>query len=214
MNRRLPHFVDTAPFDVYVGAERLTPEQHYYLAPQWRLMWWKFGAHSVAVAAGVVLALFYVSILFTENPRALFARYRAHRVRLCAAAGRIHLFHEGRFVGPFVYGVRYHLRHGDAETRVRSAPQRGAAALLSAHTPAGSGPVRGPLPPRLPAEGGQLFLLGTDRLGRDMLSRLLYGARVSLTVGLIGIAVSFVLGISMAGSPATLAVGPTPSSSG
>ena len=47
--------------------------------------------------------------------------------------------------------------------------------------------------------GGTFFLLGTDRLGRDMASRLLYGGRVSLTVGLIGIAVSFVLGISIGG---------------
>ena len=44
-----------------------------------------------------------------------------------------------------------------------------------------------------------MFLLGTDRLGRDMLSRLIYGARISLTVGLIGIAVSFVLGITIGG---------------
>ena len=35
-----------------------------------------------------------------------------------------------------------------------------------------------------------MFLLGTDRLGRDMFSRILYGARISLTIGLIGIALS------------------------
>ena len=44
-----------------------------------------------------------------------------------------------------------------------------------------------------------MFLLGTDRLGRDMLSRILYGARISLTVGLIGIAISFFLGIVLGG---------------
>ncbi len=36
-----------------------------------------------------------------------------------------------------------------------------------------------------PAEGGTLFLLGTDRLGRDVLSRIIYGARISLTIGLM-----------------------------
>ena len=50
------------------------------------------------------------------------------------------------------------------------------------------------------AEGGTLFLLGTDRLGRDMLSRIIYGTRISLTVGLIGITISFVFGIVLGGA--------------
>jgi peptide/nickel transport system permease protein len=50
-----------------------------------------------------------------------------------------------------------------------------------------------------PAEGGQMFLLGTDRLGRDILSRIIYGARVSLTIGLVGVSTSFVLGILIGG---------------
>ena len=44
-----------------------------------------------------------------------------------------------------------------------------------------------------------MFLLGSDRLGRDMLSRILYGMRISLTIGLIGVAVSIVLGVILGG---------------
>ena len=44
-------------------------------------------------------------------------------------------------------------------------------------------------------DGGTLFLLGTDSLGRDLLTRIIYGARISLTVGLLGVTLSFVFGL-------------------
>src|SRR5690606_752102 len=48
-------------------------------------------------------------------------------------------------------------------------------------------------------EEGTAFLFGTDSMGRDVLSRTIYGGRISLSVGLLGIAISFIIGIVVGG---------------
>ncbi len=50
-----------------------------------------------------------------------------------------------------------------------------------------------------PPEGAEMFLLGADRLGRDIHSRIMHGAKLSLTVGLIGVAISFAIGMAVGG---------------
>ncbi|MGV3725020.1 MAG: ABC transporter permease [Actinomycetota bacterium] len=50
------------------------------------------------------------------------------------------------------------------------------------------------------AEGKRVYLLGTDVFGRDYLSRLLYASQISLSVGLIGIAITFTLGLLVGGA--------------
>ena len=44
-----------------------------------------------------------------------------------------------------------------------------------------------------------MYLLGGDRIGRDVLSRIIYGTRISMTIGLVGVAVSFFIGILLGG---------------
>jgi len=48
-------------------------------------------------------------------------------------------------------------------------------------------------------QGTRIYLLGADLKGRDILSRLIYGARISLSIGLIGVTISFVIGIIVGG---------------
>ena len=113
----------------------------------------------------------------------------------------MHLFHDGQFVGPFVYGRRCTL---DMDTLKREYTDNTSDVQPLRFFCRGDGYrfwglFEGDLHLVCPAVDGQLFLLGTDRLGRDVLSRIIYGARISLTIGLIGIAVSFVLGIVIGG---------------
>lgn len=197
---RLPHYVSDKPF-IVADEDALTPEQErYYLASQWTMMWWRFKRHKVAVWAGAILLLFYGSILITEfiAPYGLETRNTRH---IYAPPQAIHLFHEGTFVGPFVYPLKFRLnmetlqREYAADTR-KPQPIRFFCLGDSYNF---WGLIPGSFHFVCPPENGTMFLAGTDRLGRDMLSRLLYGARISLTVGLVGIAVSFILGITLGG---------------
>jgi len=196
----LAHFVSDAPFDPY-SIEALTEEQErYFMASQWRMMWLRFKRHHLAVVSGAVLLVMYLSILVSEvlAPYDLHSR---HTSFIYAPPQSIHLFHQGRFQGPFVYETGFEL---DLENlrRVYS-EDRSVVNKLRFFCRGDEYEWMGLIPGSLhlvcPAEDGTLFLLGTDRLGRDILSRIIYGARISLTVGLIGITISFVIGIVLGG---------------
>ncbi len=200
MNGRIEHYVNAAPFDPY-RVETMTPEmERYYMASQWRIMWWKFRRHRLAVIAGTVLVIMYVSILICEflSPYNLTSR---HTDFIYAPPQAVHLFHKGAFVGPFVYGFDYHLNMKNLRREYTPDPNdlERLRFFCSGDRYKMWGLFSGDLHLFCPAEGGTLFLLGTDRLGRDLMSRIIYGARISLTIGLFGITLSFLLGIIIGG---------------
>ncbi|MDF1585110.1 ABC transporter permease [Marinimicrococcus flavescens] len=198
---RPEHWVDTEPFDPHEGEKALTPEQEaYYTASQWKLMWWRFKRHRLALVSMWLLAILYGSLLVTE----VIAPYNAHTRNasvIHAPPQAPHLFHEGRLVGPFVYGFSYRLNMENLKREYVPDPGKVQKLRFLCRGDPYSfwGAFEADFHLVCPAEGGTFHLLGTDRLGRDMLSRILYGARVSLTVGLVGIAVSFTLGIVLGG---------------
>jgi peptide/nickel transport system permease protein len=195
-----PHYVNPEPFDPR-AIEEMTPEQErIFLASQRKLMWWKFRRHKVAVYCGVFLAILYASILIAEflAPYALETRNSNF---IYAPPQRVHLFHDGQFIGPFVYGFDTSLNLETLQriyepNREKIEPIR---FLCRGDTYRFWGLIESDWHLICPAEDGEMFLMGTDRLGRDVFSRIIHGARVSLTIGLLGILISFVLGITIGG---------------
>jgi peptide/nickel transport system permease protein len=152
------------------------------------------------VVSAIFLALMYLSILISEwiAPYDLHTR---HIKYIFAPPQGIHLFHDGKLIGPFVYKLAMH-RDMDTLQRVYtpdlSQPER-LRFFCRGESYEFWGLVEGSFHLVCPAEGGTFFLFGTDRLGRDMLSRIVYAARISLTIGIIGIVLSFALALILGG---------------
>ncbi|MER8748263.1 ABC transporter permease [Mesorhizobium sp. M1050] len=196
----LQHYVSIAPFDLQ-SVEAMTAEQSkVFQASQLRLMWWKFRRHRLALVSGIFLAALYFGILICE----FLAPYNLHTRNMdyiYSPPQRVHLFHNGQLVGPFVYGRQMTL---DMDTLKRNYIEKPDDVQRIRFFCKGDsyrfwGLIEGDRHFVCPAENGQLFLAGTDRLGRDVLSRIIYGARISLTIGLVGISFSFLLGIVIGG---------------
>ncbi|RIK42344.1 MAG: peptide ABC transporter permease, partial [Chloroflexi bacterium] len=178
-------------------------EDKMALATPGQLFRWRFMSHRVAVLSLVILVLLYLTIIFAEfvapyDP----ARYDVDMT--LAPPQRIRFIDDGQFqLRPFVYGYTAELDPNTFATTYEIDPTQ----KFPIHFFVKGDPYKmwGLLEGNRHLFGvqegaeGTVFLFGADTMGRDLLSRIIYGGRISLSVGLLGIAISFVIGVVVGG---------------
>lgn len=180
----------------------MTAEEKLYMASQWQLMWRKFKKHRLAMVGATMLVILYVAAIFCGffSTHDINKRYRK---RIYCPPQRIRFFDEnGKFhLRPFVYGVN---RWRDPETwelmyETEQSKKYPIYFFMRGHKYKFWKLFTSDIHFFGTREPGILFLFGTDKLGRDLFSRTLYAARISLSIGLVGVALSFILGCIMGG---------------
>ena len=187
-------FVDDEPYDPDASQQAL--ERSDMDAPNMVLVWRKFKQHRLGLFSGIALLIAYMMIPFAGFIAPYTANER-HADYLFSPPQSVKWFHEGKFIGPFVYPIT---SEADLETfQWKFTADETRPMKLKFFCEASSYKVAGLFKTNkhlfCAPEGATVFLWGSDRLGRDVFSRVSYGAQLSLTVGLIGITVSFILGI-------------------
>lgn len=176
-------------------------ESRILVASQWRLMFWRFRKHKLAVLGGILVGFLYLIAIFCEviapyspqryNSALAFAP--PQRIRFVDLDGKFHW-------RPFVYGWTKQFDPATFQTTYVPDPSQRYPLRFF---------VRGDQYKfwglfdfdlhLFGVEEGYIFLFGSDTLGRDLFSRIVYGTRVSMSIGLVGVFISFILGIVIGG---------------
>ena len=175
-------------------------EERIYIASQWQLIWWRFKRHRLAMASSVVVIGFYLV--------AAFAPFLSIHDPLDFSSGRkwmppqgVHLF-DGWRPGPFVYHIDSKFNpetylNEYTEDKTVKYPIR---FFTHGYEYKFWGLFRTDIHLMgIDKEADAFYPLGTDDIGRDIFSRLAHGTRVSLSVGLVGVSISLLLGVFLGG---------------
>lgn len=172
--------------------QRTDQDEKVFVASQWQLMKWKFSRHKLAVASLVVIVIMYLAAAFAEflSP---YDPYAFQEEFVFAPPQRIRVWDDsGKFRGPFVYPL---VKERDERTRrITYVEDRTRRLAIRFFVRGDEYRMWGLIPGDLHLfglEDGVISLMGKDSLGRDVFSRILYGSRISLTIGLVGVAIGF-----------------------
>ena len=176
-------------------------EESYYVASQWQLMWRKFRKHKLAMGSIFVLVLLYLGGIFCEFIAPYDLESRQIRYVYCPPQ-RIHFFDEKGFhLRPFVYGLKRKIDLVTLQKSYKEDKRKKYPLQFFVHGQKYKfwNLFEADLHLFGVERGGVIFLLGTDRMGRDMFSRIVYGARISLSIGLVGVFLSLIIGLILGG---------------
>src|SRR6185503_5873246 len=175
-------------------------EDRVAVASNWRLVWWRFRRHHLAMASAVLLIFLYMIVLVpdffsTQDPERTDARQAFIPVQ------SVHFFDNGALSPwvPAIVGKRNPttLRMEWTTDPAKKAPVR---FFTRGYGYKVLGLFKSDLHLLGPVDRNQrIFLLGSDRLGRDQWSRIMHGTQTSMTVGLEAVALSVILGVVLGG---------------
>jgi peptide/nickel transport system permease protein len=188
---------DTTVTETIAGKDA---EDRVAVASNWRLVWWRFRRHHLAMASAGLLIFLYLIVLVPDffsiqDPERTDARQAFIPVQM------VHFFDDGR-LSPWVPAIVGKRNPTTLRMEWVTDPQKKVPVRFFA--PGFAYRVFGLFESNLhlivPADPAQrIFLLGSDRLGRDQWSRIMHGTQTSMTVGLVAVALSVILGVVLGG---------------
>ena len=183
--------------------QAISAEEREYIASQWTLVWRRFLKHRLAVGATIMIIVFYLIAIFCEF-LAIHDPYAQNAQRSFVPPQRVHFFDGWKPTWPYVNGLIRERNPVTLKPEYKADETKRYSIKLFARGHdyellgvfdtnihlIGLDTDEDPIP---------LYLFGSDRMGRDGFSRLMYATRISMSIGLVGVALSLFLGVLLGG---------------